>query len=386
MENKAKTWVNVLSILLWLICGVGLGLCIIFTADMDKILDESLGSFLVAYGFYMLLAVIVFLIQLIIHEAGHLVFGLLSGYKFNSFRIMSLIISKKDGKLTLGRKKVAGTGGQCLMSPPDYNDGNYSYILYNLGGCILNLISAVIFALLFIAAKDVPVLNTFLAELAVVGVINALINGIPMQTKDVPNDGYNALHTGDSAQSRKSFWTQLKMSEYSFNGVRAKDMPEELFFIPTDEDKDNAIVSSSAVFYEYRLMDEGKYKEANDVCYKLLDGGYTMPGIHRNLMVFDRIVTDLLLQNGKCSTEELKEPKMANYLKKMIASPEVLRTRYVVSLLAENDEAEANKRLEEFGKIAKTYPNKGDLVASLDIMEKARELYDEQAAGAVQMV
>ena len=383
-EDKNKK-ASVLSVILWLMCGISIGLCIVFTADMEEALGESIGSFLVLYGLYALLSVTAFSIQIIIHEAGHLVFGLLSGYGFSSFRVFSLTITRKDGKLTAGNKKVAGTGGQCLMEPPEYNDGNYPHMMYNLGGVILNLISSVIFGVLFIVLRDIPVLNTLLAELAVIGVFYALVNGIPMQTKEVPNDGYNALHTGDTEASRRSFWTQLKMSAMSFAGVRAKDMPEEYFFLPSEEDSTNAIVSSSAVFYEYRLMDSGRYEEANELCHKLLDGGYNMPGIHRNLMTCDRIVTDLLLQNGKCTAEEMKDPKMIAFLKKLTVSPEVFRTRYVISLLLDNDEKEADKSLEAFEKMAQSYPNQGDIDIGRDIMSMAREIHAQENAGAAEV-
>lgn len=373
MDKKKNKWTSVLSVILWLLCGICLGLCIVFTVDLDKALGESVGSFLVMYGLYMFLSVIAFIVQLIIHEAGHLVFGLLSGYGFSSFRIGSINFTKSDGKIKVWKKSVPGTAGQCLLSPPDYNGGDFPYIMYNLGGVFLNLIASLIFALLFIAVKNVPVLNTVVAECAVIGVFYALINGIPMQTKDIPNDGYNALHTGDSALSKRSFWTQLKISELSYNGERIREMPEELFYLPSREENINALVCSSAIFYENRLMDMEKYEEVNELCHTLLEESNNLPGLYRNLLIVDRISTDLILQNGKCTKEELEEPKTADYLKKLAASPEVLRNRYIVSLLLYNDEAEANKWLNEFEKLAKNYPNIGDIEMGRQLIRAAQE-------------
>ena len=373
MDKKKNKWTQALSVILWLLCGICLGLCIVFTVDLDKALGDSVGSFLVMYGLYMFLSVIAFIIQLIIHEAGHLVFGLLSGYGFSSFRIGSINFTKKNGKITVWKKSVPGTAGQCLLSPPDYNGGDFPYIMYNLGGVFLNLIASCAFALLFIAVKDVPVLSTVVAESAVIGVFYALINGIPMQTKDIPNDGYNALHTGDTALSKRSFWTQLKISELSYDGLRVKDMPEDLFFLPTQEENVNALVCSSAIFYENRLMDLERYEEVNGLCHMLLEESNDMPGMYRNLLTIDRISTDLILQNGKCTKEELEEPKMAEHLKKMAVSLEVLRNRYIVSLLLYNDEAEAGKWLSEYEKLARNYPNTGDIEMSRQLIRKAQE-------------
>ena len=42
---------------------------------------------------------IIFTSIIIIHELGHLIFGLLSGYKFSSFRIGNIMLVKTGGKL-----------------------------------------------------------------------------------------------------------------------------------------------------------------------------------------------------------------------------------------------------------------------------------------------
>lgn len=81
-------------------------------------------------------------LQTILHEAGHLVFGLASGYRFVSFRIGSLMWQKDGGKLRFCRFQLAGTGGQCLMAPPDLTNGKMPCKLYNLGGALMNLIAA----------------------------------------------------------------------------------------------------------------------------------------------------------------------------------------------------------------------------------------------------
>ena len=49
------------------------------------------------------------LLQIIIHEAGHLVFGLLSGYQFSSFRIGNLMFVKIEDKIKIRKFSIAGT-------------------------------------------------------------------------------------------------------------------------------------------------------------------------------------------------------------------------------------------------------------------------------------
>ena len=81
----------------------------------------------------LLLLALAYLLQVIIHEAGHLVFGLISGYEFVSFRIGSFMLAKgNNGKLSLKRYFLAGTAGQCLLAPPDFEEDGYLPVgLYN---------------------------------------------------------------------------------------------------------------------------------------------------------------------------------------------------------------------------------------------------------------
>lgn len=49
-------------------------------------------------------------LQVIVHEGGHLVCGLLSGYKFSSFRVGKVILVKKRDGIKRGRYSLMGTG------------------------------------------------------------------------------------------------------------------------------------------------------------------------------------------------------------------------------------------------------------------------------------
>ena len=96
-----------------------------------------------------------------IHEAGHLVFGLATGYKFLSYRIGSFTFIKEEGRIKVKRYVLPGTGGQCLMSPPPYSS-SMPYVLYNAGGAIFNFLSFLLFLLFFFLFYTVPFLSSFL--------------------------------------------------------------------------------------------------------------------------------------------------------------------------------------------------------------------------------
>ena len=65
------------------------GLCGVLGA---KYIDDNNYGFM-GFIITILMLYAAILIQIIIHEGGHLVFGLLSGYKFSSFRIFNFSYS-----------------------------------------------------------------------------------------------------------------------------------------------------------------------------------------------------------------------------------------------------------------------------------------------------
>ena len=51
------------------------------------------------------------ILQIIIHEAGHMLAALASGWEFLSFRIFKFTISRKDGKFHVSVFHIPGTAG-----------------------------------------------------------------------------------------------------------------------------------------------------------------------------------------------------------------------------------------------------------------------------------
>lgn len=103
----------------------------------------------------------------------------------------------------------------------------------------------------------------------IVGAGVALMNGVPMRLGAVDNDGWNAISIHKSKTARYAFWFQMKVNESQAEGIRIKNMPEEWFFVPSDEEMQNSITAAAAVIYENRLMDEHKFGEVLPMTGKL---------------------------------------------------------------------------------------------------------------------
>lgn len=317
-------------------------------------------------GFY-----IVLYLQLIIHEAGHLLFGLISGYRFSSFRIGSFIWIKEGEKLRVRRLTIAGTGGQCLMSPPALKDDDIPVTLYNLGGSLLNVITGIVFLLLYWVTGRTSYISICFLMAGILGITMAGANGIPLRMGMVDNDGYNTLSLRRSKTARKAFLLQLMVNEKITSGVRLKDMPEEWFTQPDDEDLRNPIIAAVAVLGCNRLVDELRFAEAEARIAHILDRDTGIVDLHRNLLTCERIYMELIGQNRAEVLESWMTKPFLKFLKSMRTFPPVIRTQYVYALLGRKDLAQAAKHKQYFEKIAKTYPYPNDIQSELELLALA---------------
>ena len=317
---------------------------------------------------------IAFYAQVIIHEGGHLIFGLISGYRFSSFRIGSLMLIKgTDSRLSIKKFKLAGTGGQCLMSPPELKDGLIPYRLYNLGGSILNLVSAAIFLGLSLLFPEVSLIGTAFLLFAVLGLAFALINGVPLHTPMIDNDGYNAISLGKDPAALYAFYLQLKVNEMQTHNIRLKDMPEEWFELPQKEKLNNPIIAACAVNTASCLIDKGELIEALGLIDSLLSSKTAIVGIHRAMLKNDLIYLKLVLGYDTESIETLLDEQQKKFMCSMKSFPAIIRTGYAVALLYKNDIIAAQKAYDQFSRVSKTYPYKGDLEGERELLQKASE-------------
>ena len=157
-------------------------------------------------------------IQIIVHEAGHLVFGLLTGYKFVSFRVFDFKLEKdSNNKFKLRLQHMRGTLGQCLMKPPKYIEGKFRYKLYLAGGVLGNFIFSV--AIWFIY----PSIYTLM--IVMIGIIFGISNAIPSGF----NDGMTyKLSTQDETNKYVLYLTLVVNYYASIGKSYIEEHPEEL--------------------------------------------------------------------------------------------------------------------------------------------------------------
>ncbi len=307
-------------------------------------------------------------LQVAIHEAGHLLFGLLTGYTFRSYRIGSLVITRNREGLHFGRFSLSGTLGQCLMGPPDDRSKN-PYFLYNAGGVILNLVSAFICVMLFRTASS-PALGIFLIINAAYALIMLFSNGIPAYVSGIANDGMNILELHSSPQTLTTFWNTLDTNRYLTEGGRLRDLPDDLFDLREETLHSGSIGASNILQKCAVLIDRHAFAEADELTERVLNADYPLTGNQRNALLLERKYLECL--NGNPSPVQDKK------LEKLIragakSSPSVIRYLYAKAL-CENDTASMETLLEDFAKLENTYPFKGEYEGEKELMKAAEEI------------
>ena len=372
MNKKPGKLGSYISILVYFLVGVVSGLTIlrfIEAAQLWRRPGRMLAWFLLLVG-VMYLGMVV---EIAVHEAGHLVFGLLTGYRFCSYRIFSFMWMKEGDRVVFRRFSIAGTGGQCLLSPPEPDErGRIPFVLYNLGGVIFNLATAVIFLIPSILLPATSAAAVFFRMLVVIAVGFALVNGLPMRIGEVDNDGANTRALLEDPDAVPVFRRIMLINEASSRGVRVRDMPAEWFEAPRGALLHNPVGVSQEVFHLNRMMDAGKYAEAERETALFLVLDSALNGIHRNLLTADLLTCRMIL-GDRAGAEECLGKDFRRFLTAMRSNPSVIRTEIAAASLEQAGEQKRRELSDRFEKIAATYPYPAEIEAEREILAALAE-------------
>lgn len=318
-------------------------------------------------------SVVVFCMIIVIHEAGHLVMGLATGYKFVSFRIGSLIFIKEDGKIRLRRFSIVGMAGQCLMMPPETDaPEQLPYFLYHFGGGLFNLITAAVCGLiaLFIGNNNA---GQLLGIAAVFSVLVALMNLIPM-VNNVSNDGTNILLLKRSRSIRIALYRQLYINGLLHQGVLPRDISAK-YFSDVENDGKMGLHSCIMPMLQGSLAIDNKDFKSAQTKFEEIFRDDKLILIYKNEITCELIFCKIMNGASKEEIDELYDKSIKNYVKQT-ASMLISKRRllYAYNLILLGDQKAADKEYEAAQKMKKTYPNKGELYSELELIEYVKEI------------
>ena len=318
---------------------------------------------------WMLVAVLIaFILNVVLHEGGHLVAGLLTGYRFVSFRFLNWTIIRRNGRLQWGNYELAGTGGQCLMAPPDRPVDQIDTRWYNAGGVLANLLIVVISALL-LWAFDLPAwLDELLVIMIILGLLIGVGNGIPLKMGGVATDGLNLLQLEKDIPGKQCFCNILEFNALSQEGVPYDEMPEHIFALPQPIDWVNSMHVGAALLAATRMAAVHQWEEA----YRLLTEAHDHSDEYMELyqLEVENMMTQVCIAMGR--DDEARQhysDKVAKHVERHASTQSDKQlTKMAVALALENDRPKAEAMLHELETNRDKYIHQGDVALSLDLM------------------
>lgn len=284
------------------------------------------------------------LLQILLHEGGHLIGGLLSGYHFVSFRILNWTIIKEEGKVRIKHFSIAGTGGQCLLTPPEKPMKEIPVILYNLGGVIMNLLTATLSLILLITIEKLPYpIELFLIFNCIVGYFLGLLNGIPFNFGAISNDANNMRLLLKDEQSKQTMAHLLHINAFVQKGMRPKEIPERYFTCNEPINYKNPLQINLYLMVIGKLMDEEQW----EICYNKLEDLMKHKDEMLDLFVKEtasELLFISLITGRKERAQELYTEELARYIQqyaKIMSSKQ--RILCAIALYMEEDRVKAEK-------------------------------------------
>ena len=355
-----------------LVAGVGL----VLFRDMS--FSEYIGKFLRLNAMEVigipLLSLALFLIaislQVIFHEAGHLVCGLVSGYRFVSFRIFSFTWIRQGGKVRMKRFSVSGTGGQCLLAPPEKPDEEIPVTLYNIGGVAMNFLTVLVALVPLVLIDDMPFLwKMFLIQFIGIGVFLGLLNGIPMKMGGIGNDAYSLRLLKRNSGTKRALVLQLRINALIQEGMRPKEMPEAWFRLEGKIDYSDMLQATVALMEISRMQDREEWEEAYVRLEEAVSHSKELVGILKQEAEAELLFTALVIGKEE-RARELATDKLLAYIRAYSkVSSAKQRQLFALALYMEHDKEKAEGIYRTVKAKRESYLMQGEVNMDLALME-----------------
>lgn len=377
IKNVGK---QLFGILISLGIGAVMGLLCIFVMGPQYMKGIGFVEFMVRFFGIFLILFVWFCLHIVLHEGGHLIGGLLSGYKYGYFRVGRFTFAKYEDGLKLKIFSIPGTGGQCGMVPPAYNNGDFPYKLYLLGGFTMNFITALVLFIVFALLGLDSFVGRIFAMGGAVALYLGIVNALSLKS-DLPNDGYQLLQAGKDERERRMLWETLDMQAKSQQGVRISEIERDWEEKSAEEllaQCEGAKGLTEFVLYYNYVFDSGRFEEAEDMATKLLDKGITV-ALYRKIFEGEALFLELFLHGREERIKELATEELIGFLKSTASSMlSSTRTMYAYEKLYHKDEKEIAKVTKQCANVVKNYPMLGELKQEQELVRRVDELVRER--------
>jgi hypothetical protein len=261
------------------------------TQQMRKFLDRTIGNTLpsnlpefLVWVWPLLSPWLALFTVLAVHELGHVLVGMFTGYRFISIRVGLLQINTPF-RVTWGRKgSIPGAAGFALMVPTHSRGLRRRAIVKLLAGPLANLASGL--AVIFLAPASTVFSTCFVAFSIFVG----LVNLIPFRSKAMFSDGKRILMLLRNSQQGERWLALMQIIADLRNGIQSDDLRTDFLAIATavqDDSPDTVSAHTIAYWAAYYKHDDAEAARLLEVCLKYL--GFAAP------LIREAVLTDAVI-------------------------------------------------------------------------------------------
>lgn len=172
--------------------------------------------------FIIISAVISFPIIFLIHELGHLICGLITGYRLIYFEILGIGLYFGNKKKKIMRRRNMPPG-QCLMYPLNINNRPYLMIV---GGSVLNIAVGTVFLIISMSCG-----LYFFILFFMLGTLSIILGLSNLFGKSPTCDGRAFFECVRDVRDMAAFNNIMLIAKDIENGIAIKDMPDRYFVI-----------------------------------------------------------------------------------------------------------------------------------------------------------
>lgn len=315
-------------------------------------------------------------INICLHEIGHMILGLISGYEFSSLRFGKLMLAKENGKLRFCKYDMPGTGGQCIMTAPKVDAEKMPVVLYNLGGLVMNLVVLLIGIIVFVIVSDSHfVVGMIFLMFAMTSLVILITNGLPFS--QMGTDGANTIILYKNKFAREAFRNQLEVVRYLSQNYSVREMPEELFLFDKQIPMTNPLITAQAVSCFNYYSVSGKYQQAKEMASYILENAKSINSLHEKILYGEQLfITTVIDKNLEAAKEQYKLHRKE--LNKAAGFISMQRVLYAYYSLVEVSQKKASQYAKLFENSVKNYPYPKDAAIEKEQFDLVAEVLKEK--------
>ena len=312
-------------------------------------------SFTIILILFGLLFYTLYFISIILHEFGHLIFGLNAKLTFISFNILSYTFCIENNKLKIKKEaKIPGVLGYCNMTTEKNKKYNTNSIkLYYMGGIIFNIILAFISTVLIFFTNNVYLMLIYILNIGN-NVYLAIANAIPTITKSGKNtDALQIIYYADDKEYINTMSKLQMLQGLLAKGYDLKNIDKNLFSKPQTF-KTNSDVLNAMIYVDY-LSSKDQYHEASKYAKKILEEAKELLSKQYIISLKLQLINCIFYSDGDFNQiKEIWNEDIKKYLDLMEkVTPIYIGINYMYATLIEKNEENSKKYLNLFQQLNK---------------------------------